>query len=75
MSVGKYSPTIHDIYPSEELHYLKFMQPDSEIYDEDGYDMYGYDENELDRDGHDRWYYQQEALRDDGYFVDNEDVY
>jgi len=65
MSVGKYSPTIREIYPTQELFDLQFHQSDSSIYDDDGYDMYGYDENDLDRDGHDQFYYEQEALREE----------
>jgi hypothetical protein len=65
MSVGKYSPTIREVYPTDEDWFLQFMQNNSPIYDEDGYDMYGYDENDLDRDGHDQWYYQQEELNEE----------
>lgn len=54
----KYSPTIREVYPSDEEWFLQFMQPDSNQYDDDGYDQYGYDENDLDRNGHDDFYYQ-----------------
>lgn len=57
MSVGKYSPTVSTSYAKDQNWFTKNggdfgngKNPDS-LYDDDGFDSYGYDENNVDRAG------------------------
>lgn len=64
---GKYSPTVTAAYRKDKKWFKKYSdfdnQPDAwSIYDPEGFDMYGYDENEIDRAGnHECVYYTNDA--------------
>jgi hypothetical protein len=54
---GKYSPTVSRAYQRDQEWHRKFMSPD-DIYDPDGYDSYGYNQDDVDRAGnHENEYY------------------
>lgn len=66
---GKYSPTVSAAYQADKKWFKKYSDYDSQpdnwfIYDPDGFDSYGYDENEIDRAGN----------REDDYYS-NDDAY
>lgn len=53
---AKYSPTVYAAYKANQQWFKRYSDYDSQpdnwfIYDPDGFDSYGYDENEIDRAG------------------------
>ena len=60
MSVGKYSPTVYELYGENENWFRENLENDNDLFDKDGYDSYGYDEEGFDRDGRDSYYYLAE---------------
>lgn len=50
MALGKCSPTVSEAYRANE-DWWDIYAPDG-IYDPEGYDMYGYDKNDMDRHGY-----------------------
>jgi signal peptidase I len=70
---GKYSPTVTAAYHKNSK-WFKLYAGDS-IYDKDGYDLYGYDKNDVDRAGHKEYeYYHNDAI-DYGYDDDYNSAY
>jgi hypothetical protein len=70
---GKYSPTVNAAYTKDRNWFKKYSdfnnQPDAwSIYDPEGYDSYGYDENEVDRAGNQ----EHEYYVNDGYDFDGD---
>ena len=65
---GKYSPTVTAAYQANKNWFKKFSNFDNQrdnwsIYDPEGYDSYGYDENEVDRAGnHESDYYADDEF-------------
>lgn len=63
MAQGKYSPTVGQSYKKSQKWFEDYLDEKNlksfGVYDKEGYDSYGYDENELDREGNredDYWY-------------------
>jgi hypothetical protein len=48
---GKYSPTVTAAYMADQNWHRKFMAKDGFLYDPEGYDSYGYNEDNVDRAG------------------------
>jgi hypothetical protein len=58
MAVGKYSPTVQAAYMADQSWWDKLPKSDPVgLYDEDGYDSYGYDKNDVDRAGNNEFDY------------------
>ena len=63
---GKYSPTVSEAYAADQNWHDTYA--DGNWYDPDGYDSYGYDENDIDRAGnHENDYMSDEDLYMDVY--------
>lgn len=52
MGVGKYSPTVSFSYRKDQEWFRKNCIDPNSWYDRDGFDSYGYNEQEVDRAGH-----------------------
>lgn len=48
---GKYSPTVTAAYMADQSWHRKFMAVDGFMYDPEGFDSYGYNEDDVDRAG------------------------
>lgn len=74
---GKYSPTVSAAYMSDQKWFEKYSdfhnKPENWfIYDPEGYDSYGYDENEVDRAGNrEDDYYRNDLEFEDGFGGEN----
>lgn len=59
---GKYSPTVTAAYMADQDWHRKFMATDGFLYDPDGFDSYGYNEDNVDRAGNEESeYYPNDA--------------
>ncbi len=57
---GKYSPTVSRAYCLDQKWWDKYSQGNS--YDPEGYDMYGYNKDDIDRAGNEEYqYYHNDA--------------
>jgi len=65
MAVGKYSPTVVAAYAADQHWWVRHQGRD-EFFDADGYDRYGYDENDIDRAGNHEDAYADEVMFFDG---------
>lgn len=71
MALGKYSPTVSGWYSRDQKWFKKNggdfengKDPNS-LYDNDGYDSYGYNENDIDREGN----------KEDIYMIEDESLF
>ena len=62
---GKYSPTVSAAYQKDQQWHRNYMAADGFLYDPEGYDSYGYNEDDVDRAGN------QECA----YYSDDNDSY
>ena len=61
---GKYSPTVSKAYCVDKNWWVKYSQGNS--YDPDGYDQYGYNQDDVDRAGNqEHEYYHNDASWDE----------
>ena len=62
---GKYSPTVSAAYRKDQNWHRNYMAPNGFMYDPDGYDSYGYNEDDVDRAGnHENDYYRNDGDAD-----------
>ena len=54
---GKYSQTVSEAYRADQEWFVKNCHEENDIYDKDGYDSYGYNENNIDRAGNPESHY------------------
>ena len=54
---GKYSPTVTAAYMKDQGWFRNFMDPHGFIYDPEGFDSYGYNEDDIDRAGNNECVY------------------
>ena len=67
---GKYSPTVTAAYMADQNWHRNYMAPDGFLYDPEGYDSYGYNEDNVDRAGNEECdYYPNDA---DPFYTDDD---
>lgn len=71
---GKYSPTVSAAYQATQTWFKEYSDFDNKpdawsIYDPEGFDMYGYDENEVDRAGNqEHVYYESDEFGENWFY-------
>ena len=70
MFSSRYSSTVYDFYDENQDWWHENCANENDLYDRDGFDMYGYDNDGFDRAGNTEDYYRDQEWFDENFSED-----